>query len=286
MDTNLRGMLSHQLTLRLYRALLRASNFDSACLNLRLPVNANDIGRVSHVSGDSYNYRLIQYLGDLHQSVGSQFTSGESQTLVPSRICSFGFNELRDLIRSSFRNPSLPATCKNQDLGFQALRLMNEQTIIAASTSESLEEGMHVEVSSCFKGLKRLAEGEAVADFQGAFSFAYRVTIRNFSSRTVQVRGRCWQLELPDGQTRGKVLKGSPASAGVVGRTPILQPGDVFEYTSCLDATSARGCSISGSLQMVSLIAANQADTFFDVIVPPFALIATDRQLENAAYEN
>lgn len=57
--------------------------------------------------------------------------------------------------------------------------------------------------------------------------FAYRIRITNETSdRTIRLLRRRWEIVDADGECR--VVEG----AGVVGQTPILRPGEVFEYTS------------------------------------------------------
>lgn len=58
------------------------------------------------------------------------------------------------------------------------------------------------------------------------FLFGYKVHIHNSSPHTCQLVARQWTVSTvgsPDSQVRGP---------GVVGRQPVLQPGDSFEYTS------------------------------------------------------
>ncbi|MEY4668995.1 MAG: hypothetical protein RL518_1694 [Pseudomonadota bacterium] len=61
---------------------------------------------------------------------------------------------------------------------------------------------------------------------EGAFVFAYTVTIENHSHDTIQLLERHWIIESAGEQT------GEVNGAGVVGVQPILQPGERFEYTS------------------------------------------------------
>jgi len=54
--------------------------------------------------------------------------------------------------------------------------------------------------------------------------------------------------------------------AGVVGKTPVLEPGESFEYTSGCDLTTPFG-SMRGTYQMVT-----SADEPFDLEIPAFTL--------------
>ena len=56
--------------------------------------------------------------------------------------------------------------------------------------------------------------------------FGYRVVITNESAEAVQILGRRWTIIDADGHRRD--VQGE----GVVGQTPILEPGESFEYAS------------------------------------------------------
>lgn len=58
------------------------------------------------------------------------------------------------------------------------------------------------------------------------FPFVYFITIINDSKQVIVIRGRKWILKNDKGETT--VVEGS----GVVGETPVLQPGESFSYNS------------------------------------------------------
>lgn len=58
------------------------------------------------------------------------------------------------------------------------------------------------------------------------YIWAYTVEIENQSDAPVQVVERCWNIA----DSRGQVQE--VRGTGVVGEKPILQPGEVFRYTS------------------------------------------------------
>jgi ApaG protein len=58
------------------------------------------------------------------------------------------------------------------------------------------------------------------------WAFKYNVTITNRGSRTATLRSRHWVIT--DATGRIEEVRGE----GVVGKQPMLQPGDSFEYTS------------------------------------------------------
>ena len=61
---------------------------------------------------------------------------------------------------------------------------------------------------------------------QNRFVFGYRVQIANQGAETVQLVSRQWLIT--DGLGRTMEVRG----AGVVGKQPVLRPGESFEYTS------------------------------------------------------
>ncbi|MBL8287449.1 MAG: Co2+/Mg2+ efflux protein ApaG [Rubrivivax sp.] len=61
---------------------------------------------------------------------------------------------------------------------------------------------------------------------EGPFAFAYTVTVRNTGEVTAQLVARHWVIT--NAQGREEEVRG----LAVVGRQPLLQPGEQFEYTS------------------------------------------------------
>jgi ApaG protein len=92
------------------------------------------------------------------------------------------------------------------------------------------------------------------------FVWAYQVRIENRGGETVQLRSRHWKIT--DGLGRHQEVKGP----GVVGKTPRLRPGEVFEYTSGTPLSTSSGI-MGGSYQMVSEKGEN-----FDIEIPTFSL--------------
>jgi ApaG protein len=58
------------------------------------------------------------------------------------------------------------------------------------------------------------------------FAFAYHISIVNHSESRVQLINRYWQIT--DANGKSAEVQG----AGVVGKQPIIDPGETFEYTS------------------------------------------------------
>jgi ApaG protein len=94
------------------------------------------------------------------------------------------------------------------------------------------------------------------------FVFGYRVQIDNQGEETVQLLSRHWRIT--DALGRTMEVEGS----GVVGKQPVLAPGDSFEYTSGTPLSTSSGIMI-GRYQMVT-----KDGEAFEVTVPPFSLDA------------
>ena len=97
---------------------------------------------------------------------------------------------------------------------------------------------------------------------QNWFVFGYRIQITNEGAETVQLVSRQWMIT--DGHGRTIEVRG----AGVVGKQPILRPGESFKYTSGTPLPTPNGIMV-GSYQMVTT-----AGEHFDVAIPAFSLDA------------
>jgi ApaG protein len=92
------------------------------------------------------------------------------------------------------------------------------------------------------------------------YAFSYSVTIRNIGSISAQLISRHWIIT--DANNQVQEVKG----LGVVGAQPLLQPNQVFEYTSgTLLATPI------GSMRGIYKIVAEDG-TFFDAVIESFTL--------------
>jgi len=102
-------------------------------------------------------------------------------------------------------------------------------------------------------------EAQSAPD-EGRFFWSYTVEIVNEGSETMQLRSRYWQIT--DANGRVEEVRGP----GVVGQTPVIGPGQSFEYTSGCPLKTASGIMV-GSYQM------EQTDgTMVDIAIPPFSL--------------
>ena len=98
----------------------------------------------------------------------------------------------------------------------------------------------------------------------------YRVRLENLSDDTVQLVSRGWVIRDSRGDVVAEVPRGT---SGVVGHTPILRPGDCFEYSSGTQLPPGGGV-MEGSFQMEIMgLQAGEAAAAFDARVAPFALL-------------
>ncbi len=95
----------------------------------------------------------------------------------------------------------------------------------------------------------------------GQFVWAYRISIANGSPITVQLLRRTWRITDARGQTQ--TIKGE----GVIGETPVLEPGERFEYTSGTPLSTSSGF-MTGQFHMLAML----SGMLFDVEIPTFSL--------------
>ena len=94
------------------------------------------------------------------------------------------------------------------------------------------------------------------------YFFSYQIKIVNRSVETIQLLSRYWHIV--DGQGRAEDIYGP----GVVGKTPILKPNDLFEYTSFCPLPTPVGF-MEGSYRML-----DESGKEFDVPIERFQLVA------------
>jgi ApaG protein len=97
---------------------------------------------------------------------------------------------------------------------------------------------------------------------QGQWVFEYTVRITNLGTETVQLISRHWIIT--DALERVEEVKGP----GVVGKQPVLEPGDSFQYSSWCPLTTPTGV-MRGTYQMVG-----PGGKEFDIEIAPFGLKA------------
>ena len=92
------------------------------------------------------------------------------------------------------------------------------------------------------------------------YIFAYTITIKNVGSVPAQLVSRHWIIT--DGNNEVQEVRG----LGVVGKQPLLQPGESFQYTSGSSMTTTIG-TMKGTYQMVA-----EDGTHFEAVIPEFVL--------------
>lgn len=106
-------------------------------------------------------------------------------------------------------------------------------------------------------------EGTFYKDSKVQYAFSYSVTIENKGKDTVQLSSRYWKIK--DSLNHTEVVEGE----GVIGKKPILLPGEKHSYTSGCLLRSPMG-AMRGHYNMVNL-ATSQG---FKVPIPLFNLSA------------
>ncbi|NND88376.1 MAG: Co2+/Mg2+ efflux protein ApaG [Flavobacteriaceae bacterium] len=96
------------------------------------------------------------------------------------------------------------------------------------------------------------------------YAFGYTVTIHNQSNNAVQLKSRFWKIQ--DALNETEVVMGD----GVIGKKPVLQPGQAHTYTSGCLLQSPFG-SMRGHYKMINF----NTTTNFKVAIPRFDLAAS-----------
>jgi ApaG protein len=102
--------------------------------------------------------------------------------------------------------------------------------------------------------------------YNSQFVFAYRITIENESEYAIKLLRRHWFIF--DSVGEHKEVEGE----GVVGKQPVIQPGEHHQYISGCTLKSEMG-TMRGTYQMQRL-----ADgKLFDVVIPEFTLVTPEK---------
>ena len=120
-------------------------------------------------------------------------------------------------------------------------------------TSDTVTQGVRVQVMAQYSP-------EQSQPFQNQWFFLYTVQISNEGVETVQLISRHWMIT--DANHHVKEVRG----LGVVGKQPVLDPGESFQYTSGCPLSTPFG-SMRGTYQMLK-----PDGERFDVEIGPFAL--------------
>jgi ApaG protein len=121
-------------------------------------------------------------------------------------------------------------------------------------------------ITATTKGVKVTVETEFMPEYsspaQYHYVFTYRITIENVSDNTIQLIARHWDIK--DAGHSKREVDGD----GVVGKQPILEPGEIHHYVSGCNLKSGIG-QMSGFYTMERIIDGK----IFNVDIPPFNMI-------------
>lgn len=121
-------------------------------------------------------------------------------------------------------------------------------------------------ITATTKGVKVTVETEYMPEYsspaQYHFVFTYRITIENVSDHTVQLVARHWDIR--DSTHPKKEVDGD----GVVGKQPILEPGEIHQYVSGCNLKSGLG-RMSGFYVMERVMDGKT----FHVNIPAFTMV-------------
>jgi ApaG protein len=124
------------------------------------------------------------------------------------------------------------------------------------ASSDTVTEGIRVQAAAQY------LEGESEPD-QRQYLFAYRIRIRNEGTRRARLKSRHWIIV--DADNHREDVRGP----GVVGKTPLLAPGESFEYSSGCPLRTPWG-TMEGSYTME-----RDDGTSFEAMVGRFFLVSS-----------
>ncbi len=121
---------------------------------------------------------------------------------------------------------------------------------------QQITKGIKITVDTNF-------EGSFYKNYKIQYAFGYTVTIENQSKDSVQLYARHW--EILDALNNVETVTGE----GVIGKKPVLKPGESHTYTSGCLLTSPLG-AMQGHYKMVNFTTTKK----FKVTIPTFKLSA------------
>jgi ApaG protein len=122
------------------------------------------------------------------------------------------------------------------------------------NVSDTTTRGIRIEVESEY-------EPDRSSPFESYYFFSYHVRISNIGQETAQLLSRVWIITDSDGEVQ------TVEGPGVVGETPVLAPGESFEYTSFCPLKTTVG-AMQGHYEM-QLVATGET---FAAEIAPFTL--------------
>lgn len=121
---------------------------------------------------------------------------------------------------------------------------------------QQVTKGIKISVETNF-------EGSFYKNYKIHYAFGYTITIENQSKDSVQLNARHW--EILDALNNIETVSGE----GVIGKKPVIKPGESHTYTSGCLLTSPFG-AMQGHYNMVNLTTTQK----FLVAIPLFKLSA------------
>ena len=119
---------------------------------------------------------------------------------------------------------------------------------------QQVTRGIKISVETTF-------EGTFYKNYKIQFAFGYKVTIENQSKDSVQLNARHWTIL--DALNNEETVSGE----GVIGKKPVLKPGESHTYNSGCLLTSPFG-AMQGYYEMVNFTNTKK----FKVTIPTFKL--------------
>ena len=121
---------------------------------------------------------------------------------------------------------------------------------------QQITRGIKISVETTF-------EGSFYKNYKIQYAFGYKITIENQSKDSVQLNARHW--EIYDALNNVEIVSGE----GVIGKKPVLRPGESHTYSSGCLLTAPFG-AMQGHYDMVNFTTAQN----FKVTIPTFKLSA------------
>lgn len=121
---------------------------------------------------------------------------------------------------------------------------------------QQITSGIKISVNTNF-------EGTFYKNYKMHHAFAYEITIENQSKDTVQLQSRHW--EITDALNSFEVVDGE----GVIGKKPVLKPGESHTYNSGCLLVAPFG-AMQGYYNMINFTTTER----FKVYIPSFKLSA------------
>lgn len=121
---------------------------------------------------------------------------------------------------------------------------------------QQITRGIKISVETNF-------EGTFYKNYRIHFAFGYKITIENQSKDSVQLTSRFWKIK--DALNKTEIVEGE----GVIGKKPVLKPGESHTYKSGCLLTSPFG-AMSGFYSMINFTSTRK----FRVVIPSFKLSA------------